>query len=219
MADTVLTFLDSYCERAGEAGAWGEPLNLITNLYFIIGGVALARLLLRERGQGRRIDLWLLSALMVTIGLGSGAWHLMPTGKTLLMDVIPIGLFIHVYLISSLRRLFALPWWKVIAYWLSYAAASVLAQNMLSPDLLNGTIMYVPTYVALIVMTLGLLKRDRAAGRIMAGVLMVWTVSLVFRTVDRDVCKELLIGTHFLWHALNAWVLWRLSAVLAVRSH
>jgi hypothetical protein len=42
----------------------------------------------------------------------------------------------------------------------------------------------------------------------------LFTMSLVFRTVDNAVCAALSAGTHFLWHILNAWLLYLLVSLL-----
>lgn len=214
MANTVLTYLDMYCERAGGVGPFAEPLNLFTNLFFMFAAITVARLLLHTPAQGKRTDLWFLTALMFTIGIGSGLWHMLPSRATMLMDVIPITLFINVFILSSLRRLFVLSWAKVALWWGVYTAASVIAQITLPPTLLNGTIMYIPTYVTLVLLTLLLRQRNPAAGRAFTAVVVVWTASLACRTLDMQLCASLFIGLHFLWHTLNAWVLWRLLVVL-----
>lgn len=218
MADSVLNYLDGYCERAGDAGAWGEPVNLMTNLFFMVAALAVAKALKQTPATGRRTDIWLLAALMFTIGLGSGAWHLIPTQQTLLMDVVPIGLFINLFILSALRRLFGFSWLKVFVWWLVYTAAGVAAQKFIPPDTLNGSIMYVPTYLTLVIMTAGVWGRDRNGGEAFLCALVVWTLSLVFRTIDMAVCPSMVVGTHFLWHTLNAWVLWKLTMVLLGRA-
>lgn len=212
-AQTVITYLDTYCERAGQAGTLAEPLNLVTNLFFILAAVLAGRALLHANPP-KKLDLWLLVVAMFSIGIGSGLWHLHPTGTTVLMDIIPITLFINLYLVCVLRRLFGLSWNRVAGWWTTYFAAGMLAQMLLPPGLLNGTIMYVPTYLTLVIMTVALLRRSPPIGRAFLLVVAVWTVSLTFRTVDMQLCPMLGIGTHFLWHTLNAWVLWRLLMVL-----
>ena len=219
MTDTVLTYLDSYCERAGNAALLGEPLNAVTNLFFIAAAVLVARAIMRDGRPAKQvIDLWLLAASLFGIGIGSGAWHLMPTGATLLMDVIPITIFINVYIIASLRRLFELTWRKVISWWGIYQMVGIAAQLYLPPDLLNGTIMYIPTYATLVVMTFALARRDREAGKVFAMMTTLWSLSLIFRTIDSGICSQFAIGTHFLWHTFNAVVLWRLSLVLVRKT-
>lgn len=212
-SDTVLTYLDGYCERAGDAGLWGEPLNAVTNLCFIVAAI-LAANALHKVPNVFKVDLWLLVAFLFGIGSGSGAWHLMPTGHTVLMDVIPITLFINMYLVSALRRLLKFSYRKVIFWWAVYFGAGLVAQVTLPPDLFNGTIMYIPTFLTLVVLSFAVRSRDAALGSIFFKVLFVWALSLVFRTIDPEICAQFPYGTHFLWHALNAWVLWRLLSVL-----
>ncbi len=217
MSDTFLTYLDSYCERAGDAGAFAEPLNLITNGFFIIAAVMVGRALLRNKPQGTISDLWLLTLILFMIGVGSGLWHWQPSQATLLMDVIPITLFMNLYLISALRRLFALSWLRVMAWWGLYLVITVVSQKYLPADMLNGTVMYLPTYATMLALAYGLMRRNRALGRVMLTVTGVWTLSLVARTLDLEICASLAFGTHFLWHTLNAWVLWRLLMLLVKR--
>jgi len=214
---TVLTYLDAYCERAGDPSLWGEPLNALTNLCFIVAALLAGRQLLKTPPMFK-VDLWLLVFFLFAIGVGSGAWHMVPTNHTVLMDVIPITLFINAYLLSALKRLLGLGWVKVGAWWGLYFVAGLLAQVILPADLLNGTIMYVPTFLTLVVLTYAVHKRDAGQGRIFLKVLGVWALSLVFRTIDPLICEHFPYGTHFLWHALNGWVLWRLLVLLIEHS-
>ena len=213
---TALTYLDSYCERAGDPALWAEPLNAVTNLFFILASLLVARAIwkLPPAAGATRIDFWLLVVAQCAIGIGSGLWHLMPSGTTVLMDVIPITLFIHIYLIASLRRLLKLSWARVGFWWATYLAASIVAQVTLPPDLLNGTILYIPTYLTLALLTVAVRRNDKTTGRIFAHMLGIWTLSLLFRTEDIALCSALPIGTHFLWHTLNAYMLYRLSLAL-----
>lgn len=212
-AETVITYLDGYCERMGEAGIWAEPLNAVTNLCFIAAAIIAARQLKRTQ-TGFAVDLWLLVLFLFGIGIGSGLWHTYANAHTVLMDVIPITLFINAYLISSMRRLLRFNWWQVGAGWGAYIALTLLGQFNLPPDTMNGTIMYIPTFITLMALTLAIHRRDAVQGKIFVQALMVWTLSLTFRTVDLQVCQYFPYGTHFLWHTLNAWVLWRLLVVL-----
>jgi len=49
-------------------------------------------------------------------------------------------------------------------------------------------------------------KRPEVARGLAIGA-MVLVVSLVFRTVDTPMCGSFPLGTHFLWHILNALML------------
>lgn len=217
---TVLTYLDGYCERAGHPEFWAEPLNALTNICFIIAAWAALRALKRQPNHNFRAtpDSWLLIAALFSIGVGSFLFHTIPNGHTVLMDVLPITLFINIYLIAALRRFLRLGWVWVAVLWAAYTAIGVVAQVQLPPDTLNGTIMYIPTYATLILLTAAIARVDKAAGRGFAGVLLLWTASLTFRTLDLDICEHFPVGTHFLWHAFNAVVLYRLLRLLMARA-
>jgi len=214
VAENMMNYLDSYCERAGQAGALAEPMNLLTNGFFILAALMAVYALLHHPAHGRRIDLWLLVIFLFSIGVGSGLWHWHPSKLTVMMDVIPITLFINTYIIAALRRLFKLSWARVLGLWAVYFVIGIAAQRMLPITMLNGSILYMPTFAALLLLTLALWRVDRAQARAFTAALVVLTVSLFLRTVDMKLCPQFSTGTHFLWHTLNAWVLWRLLMVL-----
>lgn len=212
----VFTYFDAYCERAGDAGLWAEPINALTNLAFILAGY-FCYTQLRSMGQPKfstHGDIFALTLALFAIGVGSGLWHTHVAQWSLLADVIPITLFIHIYLVAALRRLFGLSWGLVALGWLGYMGVQMAAEMFLPPDFLNGTVMYLPTYVALLAMTVGLFMRKPEYGRVFALVVGVWTVSLFFRTIDLEVCDIFPLGTHFLWHIFNSFVLYRLLALM-----
>jgi len=219
MTVSTLTYLDGYCERAGNPDLWAEPLNAVTNLAFIIAAYLVWRALrkLPDHTFARVGDIYLLIASLTAIGIGSFIWHSF-AGHTVLADVIPIALFINIYLIAALKRLFGFGWTRTVSLWGIYQLAGMAAQIYLPPNTLHGTVMYLPTLGALGIMTGALVRKQAPEGAVFAKVLSVWVLSLMFRTIDLDVCSAIPIGTHFLWHLLNAWVLWRLSMVLVARA-
>jgi len=78
---------------------------------------------------------------------------------------------------------------------------------------LNGSLTYVPA----LVVSAGLAMYHYGAGRqdglsLLAGA-GAFALSLCFRTMDQALCSLVPSGTHFLWHLLNAVVLY-----LAFRS-
>lgn len=218
--ETVLTYLDSYCERAGDAGLWAEPLNAASNLLFLLAAFGGLWLIAKRADHRFRTipDLWLLIIALTGIAIGSGLWHLIPTGHTVLMDVLPITAFINIYLIAALRRFFNLAWGKVAGLWLVYTIVGFVAQTELPADTLNGTIMYIPTFLTLVLLTVAIRARDAVAGKAFTSIVLVWTVSLAFRTADLEICEQFPLGTHFLWHTLNAWVLYRLLGQLNAKA-
>lgn len=193
-----------------------EPINLVTNLFFVAGGLMAMYLIMRlpPEPNRKRFDLSLLALTLIAIGIGSGLWHLMPSHETLLMDVIPITLFINLYMVSTMRRILRFSWSRLLLWWSVYAALTVAFQKGFSPELLNGTIMYAPTYLALVALTGAVATRSAYVGKVFLSMLLLWTASLAFRTIDMNVCSIVKSGTHYLWHTLNAVVLYRLLAVL-----
>jgi hypothetical protein len=48
----------------------------------------------------------------------------------------------------------------------------------------------------------------------------ILAVSLVFRSIDQAVCPGFPLGTHFLWHVLNAVMLgWMIRVMVADRAN
>ena len=190
-----------YCERAS-AAFWAEPVNALTNAGFLVA--ALAAFVEWRRAGGRDVPVLALIAVMVVIGLGSFAFHTLATRGAVYLDVIPIAVFIYGYLALALRRFLALGWLPTIAILVGYIALSRLLAHLTPPGALNGSIDYLPALAALLIM-LGVVPVT--VRRTVALAAAVFVISLAFRTVDRAVCGTFPLGTHFIWHLLNAVVL------------
>ena len=196
-----------YCERRGH-GFWSEPVNALTNIAFLLAAAA-AFALWRRR---RETDNPALALIVVTALVGSGSFifHTVATRGAMLFDVIPIALFIYGYFLLALRRFFGLGALASTAITLLFAAGSYLVENSFHG--LHGSVGYLPALGAMICFAALLWPRTRrrqtAAGLALAA--LVFAASLTFRTMDGDVCAGFPLGTHFLWHILNACVLWLL---------
>lgn len=198
-------YIDIYCERTGPE-FWSEPVNALTNLAFAAAAILLARLLLRGEATMRRdYACWGFTALVLTIGIGSGLFHTFARRWALLADVIPIALFILSYTWFALRRFGRLPAWGAGA-----GVAAVLAIALLVPPL---TGFRGGSYVAALLAMLAIGSWLRAVRRHPAGIALlsaagVFGLSLAMRTADEPVCHAFPVGTHFGWHLLNALVLY-----------
>lgn len=219
MSETTLTYLDGYCERAGMPGLMAEPIDVISNIGFLIAAYLAFRAF---RTSGRSLkngwDMALLILLLTAIGIGSALWHLFANSWSLLGDVIPILLFINVYLLSFFIRVLK---WKpapAIGWFLAFQGLNMASENFLPRDLLNGSIMYVPTLLTLGAIALYLQRKGHKAAKEIVLVLGIFAASITFRTVDMAVCGMVPIGTHFLWHGLNSVVLYRLLRLLITGS-
>jgi hypothetical protein len=204
-------YVDAYCERT-DPGLWAEPLNAASNAGFVIAGALLFARLRRAR-QPIPWSIRALPALVILVGLGSFAFHTLATVWAGWLDTGFILAFACVFFYAFFRHVGAAAWWwsgaaAFVFFWLSFGAKAWL------PDLgLNGSEAYLPMLVGLFAMTAWLRRNPPALGPFLAASLVI-CVSIALRTIDRAVCDAFPIGTHFLWHLLNAVVLYILTAAL-----
>jgi hypothetical protein len=193
--------VDLYCERIG-AGFWAEPVNAVTNAAFLLAaGIAFVRW---RRAGARDWPTLVLIIVLVAIGLGSFAFHSLATRGAVYLDVIPIAVFIYGYLLLALRRFLALPWRATIELLVVFFAASRVLPYLANPGALNGSLDYFPALGAILILVWFVPLKVRPAIWLAA---IVFVVSLAFRTMDQAVCPAFPLGTHFIWHLLNATVL------------
>jgi hypothetical protein len=229
-----------YCERGFDTGLWAEPLNALSNgAFFVVAALAAARMA-RPLPPGAPASGSLavrfihpMIALVALIGVGSFLFHTAATRWAQLADVLPIGAFILLYLIFALRCMAGLSGVKVMlglaALIAAFAASMAFCPSAMSGGsgraaCLNDTLGYAPALAALFAVAVLLRRRSHpAAGRLLLAA-AVLLLSMVMRTIDLDQCSVLTLegralGSHFLWHLLNALVLYLLltAAVDAAR--
>ncbi|MBL6751152.1 MAG: hypothetical protein ISP90_11550 [Nevskia sp.] len=193
--------LSQYCERLGP-GLLAEPFNAASNAAFLLacGWLLLA---LRQRGDAP----WyarVLAALIGLIGLGSLSFHTFANRGTEILDVLFIALFIHFYVACFFRRFLGLRWGYA---WLAapgFVLFGLAVKAPLPAGALNGSVDYLPALFGLALMALYLAARRDPAARLLGAAAAVFVVSLALRTGDRAWCAALPLGTHWLWHSLNA---------------
>ncbi|KQP91134.1 hypothetical protein ASF60_04240 [Methylobacterium sp. Leaf113] len=218
----------AYCERS-DPGFWAEPVNALSNGAFLAASAAVVwRIRRSERSDGPAL---LLGALMAVVGLGSFLFHTLAVRWSLLADVIPIALFIHGYVLLALRRFFGLGLTPALLATLAFAAFGFGLEPALdaltgrsTEVLTNGSVAYLPAILALAGVAAGLLRPQACAlgparaeaGRALLWIAALFCLSLTLRTLDRAICPVWPLGTHALWHVLNAGVLFGLT-LTAVR--
>ena len=101
MNDRVVALIQ-YCERAGDV-FWAEPVNAFTNLAFLLAaGLLVHRLRQLNVSPWSIVDLWLLAMLVAMVGGGGFLWHTFATHCSMLADVLPVLMFISVFILSFL---------------------------------------------------------------------------------------------------------------------
>lgn len=218
-----------YCERGTDAALWAEPINAVSNAGFFLAALIFWQLVLWRPREERSPDHYLFVALVFLIGCGSLAFHLYANEGTELADVIPISLFMLVYLGFALNRFLSVPpGWTVllVAIFTALVAVSMRVdcwdggigwQSAVegAKPCLNGSMSYLPALGALIIVGMVAAERRHRAAPYLLWAAVVFTVSIVLRSLDFALCDQIEIdgrdvGTHFVWHLLNAVVLFLL---------
>jgi len=200
---SVTSRLLLYCERL-DGSFWGEPANAISNAAFLIAAAAAFRLWWRT--GGRDLAALALIAVVVAVGFGSFAFHTLATPAAMLADVIPIAVFIYGYLLLALRRFLGLSATISVIVVIGYAAMTQALSVAAPPELLNGSVAYLPALVALVAVATATSWRQGTGQpwRELSRATIIFALSLLLRTLDRVSCDAVPLGTHFIWHLLNA---------------
>ncbi|MGW5050117.1 ceramidase domain-containing protein [Actinokineospora sp. NPDC004072] len=201
--------VDAYCERTGP-DFWSEPVNALTNAAFLVAAYLAYRYLLRQ--PTRPPSLVVLVAILTAIGLGSFTFHTVATTWAATLDTTPILLFMLAYVVAFTRHFMGAPW-----RW-AWVAAPVFVVFSIGVNALVDFGGYAPALLGLLIMSgITAFLRMYGPARAYLGIAGLFAVSLTLRTVDESVCGWLPLGTHFLWHVLNAAVLYLVIRVAADR--
>ncbi len=198
------TPLDHYCERLWP-GFWAEPLNALTNQGFLI---AAAAIFVRQRRAGQTDrQLLVLALLTASVGIGSFLFHTLANRWSLIADVVPIAVVIYSFFFVALTRLLRL---SAIVAGVLTATLLVLSPMLetVAKPLLGSSATYAPGLIA----TFGVAFAVPLAGRgpmprLLVAAGTVFSAALIFRILDAPLCGYWSVGTHFIWHLLNAFAL------------
>jgi hypothetical protein len=191
----------SYCERTS-SGIFSEPLNLLSNLFFF-GAAWFAWLKLRSSKVIHEKYLRFLVIMIAVVGGGSALFHALPNKVTLLLDAVPIYIFLLSALIFLIQHL-ARSWKWAVGLTSIFAATLIIATVYVPTSFANGSIRHLITFTTLAILLIWCFRRF---GRISAGlipVLGIYGLAITMRSIDQAACTTLPTGTHFVWHILNA---------------
>lgn len=192
--------IDIYCERT-DFTFWSEPLNALTNFLYLAGAVFMFTRVRRDR-----LPLAVaLSVLLGLIAIGSFLFHTTATQWASAADTAPIGVFILVYLFAVNRDVLRFVWWQALlmtAGFLPYAAVAVPLLDRIPFVRISNFYWTVP--ILLISYAPFVARQNKATALGMVAGALLLAVSISVRSVDLWVCDWMPIGTHFIWHSLNA---------------
>lgn len=203
-----------YCERTA-SGLWAEPLNSSSNLFFIIAALVFAiHLGKRNKCLGPTPDLWLLFWLTLTIGIGSSLWHSIAEPWAQVADILSIALFVSIYLLCWMVRVAGFGAWTTTGFFVVYLALNLLPTALLAHDFMHSSQLYLPTLLTLAACTIYLKFIDSVEAGKLGLLTLLFGISLTFRTLDLLLCGSWPSGTHFVWHTLNALLIFGLLQIL-----
>jgi hypothetical protein len=195
--------VDLYCERLGP-GLLAEPLNAVTNLAFLAAAVAAWRLL-RALGTAEAGDEALVG-LMVSVGAGSALFHTFAAPWSRVLDVLPILTFQLLFSWLYLRRMLNATLPLVIVALGVLLIATVTGR--LVPRGIEWSLHYLPALVVLTGLGSYHYLARKSQPTLLLAAAFVFMLSLLARTADGPLCGAIPFGTHFLWHLLNASVMY-----------
>ncbi|MBT52927.1 MAG: hypothetical protein CMF72_05940 [Mameliella sp.] len=207
--------VDGYCERMGPE-FWSEPMNAVTNAAFVLAAVILWR---RTFGLGR-----VMCVILGVIGVGSFLFHTFAQPWAGVADVVPILVFVLLYIFAANRDFWGMSVWPALgaaALFVPFAAVTAPLFGLIPG--LGGTASYAPVPLLIAIYAVLLRHRARDTARGLAIGVAILLLSMTARILDDPLCGVLPIGTHFVWHLLNATMLgWMIAVwtrhVLAARQ-
>ena len=190
--------IDIYCERL-DIGIWAEPINAVTNVAFILASIFMW-LRCKNLVEGR-----ILSFLLFSIGCGSFLFHIFAQTWAAILDVTAILIFILTYIFVANRRFLA--WSKIVSLIgviLFFPYQLLLVSILSNIQFFGSSVQYIPVAILIFIYS-GLLRKSEpnlSRGLFIGAAILC--LSIISRTVDEPLCSILSVGTHFIWHILNA---------------
>ena len=190
--------IDIYCQRL-DIGIWAEPINAVTNVAFILASIFMW-LRCKNLVEGR-----VLSFLLFSIGCGSFLFHTFAQTWAAILDIAAILIFILTYIFIANRSFLASSKMVSVFGVILFFPYQLLLANILSNiQFFGSSVQYIPVAILIFIYS-GLLRKTEpnlSRGLLIGAIILC--LSIVFRIIDEPLCSVLSVGTHFVWHILNA---------------
>ena len=190
--------LYNYCERQTDS-FWSEPLNALTNLMFVILGLAVAFKTKKDK------FCFLLSVQIIAIGIASFTFHTFANLLGALLDVLCIILFGMTYIYGVNRRFMNASYFAsiLLAIFLIPFSFIVSFAVILSLGELNGSSWYISFAILFLIYSFLTRKTFPDFSLALFYCTPFFVISIIFRSIDYIFCNSIPFGTHFIWHILN----------------
>ncbi len=208
MENTPISHWYGVCERTG-LGMLSEPMNVLSSFMFMIVAVSIYRYYHKHEDLERKWiwDIHALTFITFIIGVNSVLFHAFPTPLTELLDTSSIVLFIMIYFWSVLFRIGRCTLFQAAVCFVAFVGFSHMLVSQF-PHAMNDSIGYLSSMIALIMIAVYLHLKARPSSQHFLMAALIGVVSLFCRAIDHEICPMFPIGSHFLWHMLNATLLY-----------
>jgi len=209
------TSIDIYCERVS-SDLFAEPINFLSNIAFIIAFYILIRRLKDASFGDKALKncSTILTYIILFIGLGSFLFHAFGNLWSAFADTFPIMIFILFYLYIAVRFYLkqnhfvaatALIIFLSLNVFLGYAGIEEISSYLTA------------LFAMLLISVISLMRDEIEISRGLFTTSIIFMISLTFRQLDNFACSYMSLGTHWIWHILNAILLYSLVLLFIER--
>lgn len=191
-----------YCERGLSPELFSEPINAITNFTFpILGYLSLKEL---KKTNINNKEILLLPYLLSLVGIGSFLYHTARNSYTLILDAVPIYIFILFTLFIVLKKLTKNKI-KALSILISFILLEVFLTQYVPREFMNGSIRHITAIGFISLVGVFIYKKfGEKVIKPFVSVLAFYAIAILSRSIDTSVCSMVPVGTHFLWHTFAA---------------
>ena len=184
-----------YCERVS-VGFFGEPLNAITNIFFMLSAILILKF------YRDYISFFSISF----IGISSFAFHTYPSSITGLLDVIAIVTFMLIFIIKMYRQILRFKFLNSTLIAIFFVVVCYFSGINFQNSILGISSYYLPIILHLLFLIIYFNKKKVAFKNLkyLYFSTLLFSGSLTLRIVDNKICSIFPLGTHFIWHIFNA---------------
>lgn len=209
----VLELLESgmstYCEN-GIGLFSSQPLNTISNIAILISAYFSYQLI--RTHHIKKISIAVLPLIAAILGVGSILWHGAPNLITSFADTLPLSIFLLISFFFLLDKILPNRGLAPVIL-LAFMLIEVPFMFGILPSF-NGFIPYLIALIFGLFIFFGLARKYNDVTLQMASIIPLFVTAFFFRTIDLTICSAFPIGTHFIWHILNAVVLYLFTRLI-----
>ena len=207
-------YIDMYCERT-QYGFFEEPLNVLSNLGFLIGAFYLCKFIRTKEKQP--FSSYFMIIICGVIGIGSMVFH--ATARmwaAVYFDVMPIAIFAAVLMFLLARHVLRL---GIIGTTLMLAL--LIFENYIFKSFVNhapdGYVSLIPCAFFLIFISVYMAFTKNISAHSISLATVIAVVAITLRALDTRICDIFPYGTHFLWHGFMSVFMYIVIRELIIR--